>query len=293
MQKINNLVYGCGTILLMSLISSGCSLKKDTTITPTPISIETELETENSVSVIEETPIDTLEDQLSITPAPTLTLPLENEIFVDEKTKDDSEYEYVALTFDDGPSKYTDELVDLLNDYNVQATFFVLGYNCKNYPDALTKIIDSGHEIAIHGETHTSFTKLTLEQVNAEITNTTDYIESLGFTASPLVRPPYGSLNEELKQGIDYPFILWSIDTEDWKTKDKEQIKAEIIDNIEAGSIILMHDTSAVHEVNMEVLREILPELTEEYHFVTVSDLANYYDKNLESGKAYGKIKQQ
>ncbi len=218
---------------------------------------------------------------------PSPTLPF---IATEEPAEEDNRG-LVALTFDDGPSKYTEELVEVLDSYGVKSTFFVLGCNSENYPDALAAISDSGHEIAIHGDTHTSFTKLSIDQVNQEITNTMDYIASLGIESSCLVRPPYGSLNDTLKENIEYPFILWNIDTEDWKTKDKEQIKQEILDYIEPGSIILMHDTSAVHEVDIEVLNEILPELTEEYKFVTISELCDHYNIELENGKAYRKIK--
>lgn len=199
----------------------------------------------------------------------------------------------VALTFDDGPSKYTDELLDVLEQNNVKATFFVLGCYCDDYPEVLKRMAEDGHEIAIHGETHTAFTNLTLEEVDKEITTTIDYMESLGINPSYLVRPPYGSLNNSLRENINYPFVLWNIDTEDWKTKDNEQIKMQILENIDAGSIILMHDTAKVHEVDVEVLAEILPELTKDYCFVTISELSERYNIDLEAGNVYTKIKSE
>ena len=120
-----------------------------------------------------------------------------------------------------------------------------------------------------------------------------DYIEELGIETTDLVRPPYGSLNDDVKKNVPYPFILWNIDTEDWKTRDKDEIKQEILDNIQEASIILMHDTKAVHNADLEALKEILPELTEEYKFVTVSELFEYYNITLEDGKVYRKIKSE
>lgn len=200
----------------------------------------------------------------------------------------------VALTFDDGPGKYTEELLNVLKEYNVTATFFVIGENCTKYPDTLTLIANNNHEIAIHGKTHTSFTNLTQEEVNNEISSTIDYIESLGIDASELVRPPYGSLNSSLKENSNYPFILWNIDTEDWKNKDPDTIKKEILENISQGSIILMHDTTkTVHEADITALNDILPELTKEYNFVTISKLCEEYNLTLENGKTYGKIKSE
>lgn len=197
----------------------------------------------------------------------------------------------IALTFDDGPSKYTQELVDLLNQYGVQCTFFVVGNNCEKYSDILPIISKSGHEIAIHGDTHTSFIELGVEETEQEIMGTIDFIESHDAIVSSLVRPPYGSLNSNLEENLEYPFILWNIDTEDWKTKNEDLIKEEIVTNIQAGSIILMHDTNVVHEVDMMVLSEILPELVKKYHFVTVSELAEQYGIVLEPGKKYYKFK--
>ena len=290
MLKIKNLVLRIGTILIVSSTSVGCSFEKKTDeVKHFDIQIEQETKNEmninSSPAISSESSTITTYESAEVLPSPTLPF-----IATEEPAEEDNRG-LVALTFDDGPSKYTEELVEVLDSYGVKSTFFVLGCNSENYPDALAAISDSGHEIAIHGDTHTSFTKLSIDQVNQEITNTMDYIASLGIESSCLVRPPYGSLNDTLKENIEYPFILWNIDTEDWKTKDKEQIKQEILDYIEPGSIILMHDTSAVHEVDIEVLNEILPELTEEYKFVTISELCDHYNIELENGKAYRKIK--
>ena len=298
MKKIKKLMFSLSTMLIVSSFS-GCTLKRDLS-SPSDVknlnSYATKIKIEsddcvniedNIISVIEQGDNDVFVDERIASPSllsPTIS-EQENIIVENADTR-----KLVALTFDDGPSKYTDVLLEVLNDNDVKATFFVLGCNCDNYTDTLLKISDSGHEIAIHGDTHTAFTKLSVEQVNNEITTTINYIESLGIDVSGLVRPPYGNLNSELKEQIEYPFILWNIDTEDWKTKDKEQIKAEILENIAAGSIILMHDTKAVHEVDIEVLKEILPELTQEYKFVTISELCEYYNIELENGKTYRKI---
>lgn len=284
MKKIRNLIFGLSTILITSSIS-GCSLqKKENQTNYSATKIEIELDN-NINSVAKKTADIIIPATDSILSTPT-TLSMNIDLPEDER-------KLVALTFDDGPSKYTEELLTLLDEHDVKATFFVIGCNCHNYPDALLQITENGHEIAIHGETHTSFTNLGVEATTNEITATINYIESLGIDASNLVRPPYGSLNDDLKANMEYPFILWNIDTEDWKTKDKDQIKQEIINNIQEGAIILMHDTSAVHEVDMEVLKEILPELTQEYRFVTITELAEYNNKELENGKTYRKINKE
>lgn len=276
MNKIKNLIFGTSITLMISATSAtGCNLIKDDYKEPIYIEYKT-LDKEKNINNDE-----ILESDYT---SPTL---FSEEINIQDNRK------LVALTFDDGPSEYTEELVEVLNNNNIKATFFVIGINCIDYPEALTAISDSGHELAIHGNTHKSFTKLSIKEVNNEILDTINYIESLKLTVSKLVRPPYGNLNSNLKENIEYPFILWSIDTEDWKTKDKEQIKAEILNNIQEGSIILMHDTKAVHNVDIAVLEEILPELTTEYNFVTISELVDHFNIELENGNAYRKIKSE
>lgn len=202
------------------------------------------------------------------------------------------EKKLVALTFDDGPyGECTEDLAGLLWEYDVKCTFFVLKDRVDKTPNVLTQLYGDGHEIAIHGATHTNLTKLSVDGINDEIESTIDSIEYLGITATNLVRPPYGSINDQMKENIEYPFILWNIDTRDWETHDKDKIKEVIMENIEAGAIILMHDRKDVHECNMQALEELLPILTEEYKFVTVSELAEYYGISLENGKVYRKIK--
>lgn len=282
MSKIKNLIFGTSIILAISS-STGCNLNKRENNDEIYTKFNT-IDVEKTVNKIDEILSLKVVSPQPITSPPTLCY---EEMSISDNRK------LVALTFDDGPSKYTEELIEILDKNNIKATFFVLGTNCQNYPDSLITIANSDHELAIHGNTHTSFIKLSIEEVNNEIIDTINYIESLNLDVSKLVRPPYGSLNNNLKENIEYPFILWSIDTEDWKTKDKEQIKAEILNNIQEGSIILMHDTKSVHDVDIEVLEEILPDLTTEYNFVTISELIDHSNIKLENGKTYRKIKSE
>lgn len=194
----------------------------------------------------------------------------------------------VALTFDDGPGKYTDRLLDILKDNDVKATFFVLGTGVENYGDVVKKAYDNGNEIAIHGYSHTSFKKMTIEEIQSEIDTVFNLLNDLEITPSNLVRPPYGSINSKIKENLDYSFILWSVDTLDWKTKDKDAIIKEINDSIENGSIILMHD---IHETTVDAVEEMLPELTDEYRFVTVDELFSLNKQELEEHESYHKVK--
>ena len=167
---------------------------------------------------------------------------------VDDKEKDNIKekkpLKYVALTFDDGPSSFTEEIIDLLQKYNYNATFFVLGNKLNlNYKDILKKSIKNGNEIGVHGYSHRSFTKMRQATMEEEITKTKKYIKNLTGYESTLVRPPYGNITKTIKNYNLGPYILWNNDTLDWKLRDANKISSRLINSIEDKSIILMHDT--------------------------------------------------
>lgn len=269
--------------LLVFIIVSNSTISFDKENKPNKKNItnySTDYNKHNKIKIVPQVTINTInEDSISTTSSPTLH----------SETQDNRKL--VALTFDDGPSAYTDEILDLLKKYDIKATFFVLKYSCEYYPDNLVRIAEEGHEIAIHGATHKSFADLSTEQINEEIASTIDYIKELGITPTELVRPPYGAINNEIIDSVNYPFIIWNIDTKDWKTKDKEKIEKQILDNIKDGSIILMHNTESVYESTSSALDEILPDLINEYRFVTVSELFQDNDIQLEKNKVYYNIK--
>lgn len=226
----------------------------------------------------------TIQDEIEVPKEDSFTT---NEIEETEVIEEDNRIP-VALTFDDGPGKYTDRLLDILEDNDVKATFFVLGTGIENYGEVVKRAYDDGHEIAIHGYSHTSFKKMTIEEIQSEIDTVFNLLNDLEITPSNLVRPPYGSINSKIKENLDYSFILWSVDTLDWKTKDKDAIIKEINDSIENGSIILMHD---IHETTVDAVEEMLPELTDEYRFVTVNELFSLNEQELEEHESYHKVK--
>lgn len=207
-----------------------------------------------------------------------------------EETEDEAveERKLVALTFDDGPSKYTNELIEILNENDAHATFFLIGQNVSANSDAVINAYESGNEIAIHTYSHTSFTNMTIEEVLSEIDTTRSIIEELGVEPANLVRPPYGSINSELVENINASLILWNVDTEDWKSRDVESIKGEVYDAISEGDIILFHDA---YPTTIEAIRELLPELSDEYEFVTVSELFNRQNVELENHVKYYRYK--
>ena len=196
---------------------------------------------------------------------------LSNTINSNENNAED--IKYIALTFDDGPhDSVTVQILDVLNEYDAKATFFVLGERVKKYPDVLNLIIEQGSEIGNHSWSHVEFTDLTPKEMLKEFNDTQDIIHSStnGYV-SKLFRPPYGSYNSMVIETIPVPIILWSVDSLDWSNRDSEMIKENILSNVENGAIVIQHD---LYEANIDALRVVLAELsTEGYKFVTVSQM--------------------
>ena len=221
---------------------------------------------------------------------------IKEEVKVIEKTNEtldtniakEDERKVVAITFDDGPGKYTDRLLDILKENDTKATFFVLGRNVLRYPDPVKRAYDEGHEIGIHGYDHKYYTDLGIKGTRRQIVDTYNILREIDVEPQPSIRPPGMKYNSELVENLDYSFILWSVDTRDWQSRDKEKIKQVIRDNIEEGSIILLHD---VHECSVDAVEEILPELSIEYRFVTVDELFDILDNDLEICNVYKKAK--
>lgn len=199
---------------------------------------------------------------------------------------DEIKKKYVALTFDDGPSRFTKEIIDLLKKYEYNATFFVLGNKLNvDYTDILKESINNGNEIGIHGFSHKSFTRLKTEALEEEITKSKKYVYNLTEYMPNLVRPPYGNINNNIRNLNLGPYILWNNDTLDWKLRDTKKIYERLINSIEENNIILMHDT---YLTTYKALELILPYLKENnYEVVTVSTLFSKNAKTLENNKSY------
>lgn len=180
----------------------------------------------------------------------------------------------VALTFDDGPhSKNTDDILNILSKYNAYATFFMLGSNAEKYPDVVKRVFDAGNEIGIHTWSHKELTKLSSDEIKKEVDNTASEIEKITGKRPTLVRPPYGSINENVKNAIDNPLILWNVDSLDWKSRDKEKIVPLVLNDVQDGDIILLHD---IHSTTVPAVEEILKYLVEnDYQVITVSQMLN------------------
>ena len=184
----------------------------------------------------------------------------------------------IALTFDDGPHPtLTPRILDILARYNVKATFFMVGENVVNYPESARMVVNGGHEIGNHTYSHRHVSKMDEETLKNELGLCEDALRELCEYRTHLFRPPEGAVTpcvERCTEEGDYSLILWSLDTRDWENKSSQRIIDAVLDNIQPGDIILMHDYIGVKSKTPEALEVLLPELLRRgYEPVTVSDL--------------------
>lgn len=184
----------------------------------------------------------------------------------------------VAITFDDGPHpRYTHAILEVLREYGVTATFFVIGVNVENYPEAFEEIVESGCEIGNHTYTHKNVTALGEAEIERELDMTEQAIMKYTKEKPTLFRPPQGAYDarvERIAESRKYDIILWSIDTLDWAHTPPEKISSSVISMLDRGDIILMHDYTSHGNSACDALRQIIPTLLElGYEFVTVSEL--------------------
>ncbi|MBE6542326.1 MAG: polysaccharide deacetylase family protein [Ruminococcaceae bacterium] len=186
----------------------------------------------------------------------------------------------IALTFDDGPHpRYTLEILDILAEYDVKATFFTIGQNVDLYSDVVKAEFDAGHEIGNHTYSHSNMKYLSEESIYNEIIDTESTIYSNTSYKTKLLRPPEGMYCDAVKKVADendYKIVCWSIDTLDWAHTPESEIINNVLTSVKGGDIILFHDYVSGRSTTIEALKVIIPTLLNEgYSFVTVSELIN------------------
>ena len=190
----------------------------------------------------------------------------------------------LALTFDDGPGEYTDELLDCLEANNSHATFFMLGQNVVNWESTVQRMVDLGCELGNHTWDHPSQTlpNMSIDDVKTEFQKTDDALVQACGQAATVARAPYGAANQDIYDAVQKPFFMWSLDTEDWSLMDATaDYNAVMNGDLTDGSIILMHD---IHEPSVQAALKLIPDLVAQgYKLMTVSELAAAKDVTLQN----------
>lgn len=204
--------------------------------------------------------------------------------------KFDENKKMVALTFDDGPGKYTKSILKCLDKNDAHATFFVLGNSVNNYKSSIKKADLIGCEIGSHSFDHSNLSILSSKGIKSQMNRTDKKLKKIIDHGASLMRPPYGAINSSVKKSVKKPVITWNIDTRDWETRSALSTYKSVIKNARDGDIILMHD---IHGSTKTAALKIIPELKKRgYQLVTVSELAEYKGVKLKNGEVYNKIKQ-
>lgn len=183
---------------------------------------------------------------------------------------------YIAMTFDDGPhAENTPRLLDMLKQRGIKATFFVVGQCAAEYPQIMKRIVDEGHEVANHSWSHPQLTRMGEGGVTDQLQRTHDVIQQTTGVSTKLLRPPFGAFTANQRNWAahkwGYKIILWDVDPLDWKYRNAEHVKSEILKHTVDGSIILSHD---IHKTTIDAMPGTLDGLAAKgFKFVTVSEL--------------------
>lgn len=192
----------------------------------------------------------------------------------------------VALTYDDGPyTPVTNKILDALEKNNGRATFFVVGSRVSSYSDCVKRAHSLGCEIGNHTYNHKILTGLSKSGIESEINKTDEAVKKVIGITPKIARAPGGSVNSDVKKYVKYPLYNWSVDTMDWKTRNKSSTVSAIKSNVKDGSIVLMHD---LYDSTGNASAEIIPYLVKNgYQLVTVSELMEMKGINATKGNLY------
>lgn len=197
----------------------------------------------------------------------------------------------VALTYDDGPSTYTEDILDCLKANQAKATFYVIGCNIDGHKSAVEKAHNMGCEIGNHTYNHPMLYKLSVDEIKKEIGDTDRKIKKITGSNAVTMRPPGGGLDEEVKETVGKPIILWSIDTRDWEHRNSSRTVNAVMKYVQDGDIILMHD---IYAATRDASLTLIPQLRREgYQLVTVSELAQYRGYTMKKGTVYKNLRKK
>ncbi|WP_347300089.1 polysaccharide deacetylase family protein [Dolosigranulum savutiense] len=182
----------------------------------------------------------------------------------------------VALTYDDGPGgeETTGRLLKMLEQHNAKATFYMLGDVVEYNPEMAQRVHKAGHEIGNHSWGHPVLPSLGPAGAAESIAKAEESIKKAVGKGTKHYRPPYGERTMEVDEAIGKPAILWSIDTQDWRTRNAQSVFEEVRSKVQDGDIILMHD---IHPETIDASALILDYLDSQgFEMVTVSELMGY-----------------
>jgi peptidoglycan/xylan/chitin deacetylase (PgdA/CDA1 family) len=211
----------------------------------------------------------------------------DGELIIKELRRGNPYLKEVALTFDDGPHPlYTARLLSILRYYRLPATFFLVGVQAERYPDWVQMIHQEGHEIGCHTYDHFRLVNLPLDEQIYQIEEFSDLISDITGKRPRLLRPPGGRYNHftvELMNRNGMALGLWTINSNDTAPDCEERaMRRRVLEEVQPGSIILMHDGS---EATIEMLPRLIETLLRRgYSFVTMSQMMAHANSEVLNG---------
>ena len=191
----------------------------------------------------------------------------------------------IALTFDDGPSKYSLEIIDILQQHGGLCTFFVVGERLEEYSNTLQAEHAAKCQIGSHTYSHPNLREISTAEITEQVNKTNELVKRYIGEECTILRPPFGAINETVKATVPVPMIKWSIDSRDWDYKDADKVYNVIMESVVDGDIILMHD---MYPSTVEAVRRIVPELVAQgYQLCTIDELFHLKHVSLHPGSAW------
>ena len=168
----------------------------------------------------------------------------------------------VALTFDDGPTaEYTPQILAILKKYNVKATFFMVGYNAKNHPDMVKRVLADGHAVNSHSLTHPMLTKISEAQLQREVQEPQVIIQNITGKTPACLRYPFGASNSHVREVIRSHGIVpvaMGYNSFDYERPGVDKIVSWVLKNARSGQVFLMHDGFNKREQTVAALPRII-----------------------------------
>lgn len=192
----------------------------------------------------------------------------------------DHKNSWIALTFDDGPEPpFTSQILEVLKENNVKATFFLIGQNVETYPGLARSIVLAGHAIGNHTYTHHDMIREPKDKVDWQLERSEKAIQRATGLKPKIYRPPYGDDNAMTlheSERLGYVTVKWSVSSDDWTKPGVEAIVSKVLPHVANGSIILMHDGGKDRSQTVEAVKILIPELKKKgFWFVTIPELLN------------------
>jgi peptidoglycan-N-acetylglucosamine deacetylase len=273
------LVLGASTMILIKSRSSEAESTKKINVNnlPTKIGIQQEIEE------LKSTMLKSWQQQAQ-TKGLSYAVPLRFQGAIVEAAKLTPEQKVIALTFDDGPwPESTAQVLDILKQNQIKATFFVIGQNVKNYPNLLKREIAEGHVVGNH-TWHHWYQFLNPQAAAYEIDHTADLIYQVTGIKTNLFRPPGGIMHNGVAayaRNSKYAIILWSSDSVDYSRPAVPKLINNVFRQAKPGGIVLMHDGGGNRSKTVQALPEIIANFRKQgYSFVTIPELLEMQDKN-------------